>query len=352
MKSAHLRPSAPAAPWPSGRRKRPDARRALPPLEARDQESAGRGERVCGEFTPTPPRITFAIPAYNRPALLREALDSLMAQEGFDSFEVIVVDDLGLTQTEEMVRRYPAHRVALYRNGARLGAVENWNRCLALARTEWVSILHEDDRLYPWFTAQLAPRLRATIAAVCCRTVQGRAAPALPRPDPRGTRPARPGHFLKSGMTPFPGVLVNRRLALTLGGFDARWGGLADYEFWYRLACAGPVEVVQVVGAFYRVHDGQWTGEAWPQMLRAMHLLRLRIAREQFGGAAWARWMARFFTFRSALAYRRRFAGEPLVLKRTLGFEACPGMRLPSGFVWEALRLRARLNASPWEPVT
>ena len=68
-------------------------------------------------------------------------------------------------------------------------------------------------------------------------------------------------------MTPFPGVLIQRELALSLGGFNQRAGPLADYDFWYRLACAGRVEVVREVAAFYRVADGQWTERAWPTMI-------------------------------------------------------------------------------------
>src|SRR5258708_27275588 len=104
-------------------------------------------------------------------------------------------------------------------------------------------------------------------------------------------------------MPPFPGVLFPRDLALKLGGFDSRWGSLADYDFWYRLACAGRVEVVQQVAAFYRVSTGQWTEREWPAMLRRAHLLRLRMARQQFPDHPnRGLWLARFFTYRNALA--------------------------------------------------
>ena len=143
-------------------------------------------------------------------------------------------------------------------------------------------------------------------------------------------------------MSPFPGVMVRRSTALALGGFDPQWGPLADYEFWYRLACSGPVEVMRVRAAFYRVAPGQWTERAWTDMVRLTHLLRLRIAREQFAGSPRVgRWLARFFSFRNAEAYARRFGDRPESLRRALRLGSIPGARLPSGWVWRGVRWSA-----------
>ncbi len=146
-------------------------------------------------------------------------------------------------------------------------------------------------------------------------------------------------------MTPFPGVLMRRDVALRLGGFDERWGPVADYEFWYRLACAGRIEVVRGVGAFYRVAPGQWTERIWGRMLGLAHLLRLRIAREQFPGHRRAgRWLARFFTYRNACCYSVRFGARPAILRRCLSLGRVPLSRLPDGWVWEALKFASRLG--------
>jgi GT2 family glycosyltransferase len=152
-----------------------------------------------------------------------------------------------------------------------------------------------------------------------------------------------PHYFLKSSMTPFPGVLIRREVALRLGGFDERWGPLADYEFWYRLACAGPVEVVRAVGAFYRIAPGQWTDGEWGRMLALAHLLRLRIAREQFARAPRrGRWFARFFTSRNGRSYAERFPERPASLGRALRLGRIPFGGVPSGWAWQALKLLPR----------
>lgn len=286
------------------------------------------------------PLITFAIPAYSRPALLAEALRALAAQAGPDC-ELVVCDDGNRAETRQLAEAFPGGRY--FGHERPLGAVANWNECLARARGEWVTVLHEDDLLYPWYLDCVRPRLRPGLAAVCVRTVQGAAPPELARPaGAAGAWAYPPRFFLKSSMTPFPGVLLRRELAQRLGGFDPRWGGLADYEFWYRLACAGPVEVVRAEAAFYRVAPGQWTEREWKRMITLTHLLRLRIAREQFAGAPRrGRWLARFFTHRNAQAYARRFAERPASLQRALRLGRIPLASVPSGWVWQALKLSA-----------
>ncbi len=288
------------------------------------------------------PLITFGIPAYNRPQLLAETLASIAAQSAGADYEVIVCDDGGLPETAAVVARFPSGRFFFHRNPVRLGPVRNWNECLARARGRWVMILHEDDTLYPWYLATVLPRLRDGLTAVCTQVVAGPSVPdRVAPPGPAAARPYPPLYFIKSSMTPFPGVLFPRELGRRLGGFDENAGPLADYEFWYRLACTGRIEVVRTVGAFYRVADDQWTARAWPEMLRRTHLLRLRIAREQLRSRRTGRWLARFFTYRTALAYARRFPEKPAALARALRFKKIPFSGLPSGWVWQGLKFFA-----------
>ncbi|HVU33025.1 MAG TPA: glycosyltransferase [Opitutaceae bacterium] len=301
-------------------------------------------ERRPADGAAPAPVITIGIPCYNRPALLAEALASLAAQRGSGEFEVVVCDDGALPETREVVEHSAIAAIRYYVNRPALGPVRNWNRCIEVATAPWVTILHEDDLLYPWFLASVLPRLRSGISAVAVRCVQGSQPPVLSAPSshPR-VRTYAPVWFLKASMTPFPGVVFPRDLGRRLGGFDPREAGLADYAFWYELARHGRIETVRSPAAFYRVNEGQWTERAWPTMLRRAHLLRLRIAREQLGrGSRLGRWLARFYTARMARAYDRRFSEKPLILTRARRFERIPFSGIPSGWVWAFLKLLGR----------
>jgi len=300
------------------------------------------------------PLVTIAIPAYNRPELLAETLASIAAQTADVGLEVIVCDDGLLPETREAVERYRHLGFRYLPNTKRLGPVTNWNQCLRMARGEWVMVLHEDDTLYPWYLDCVLPRLWRGAVAVCTRTANGATAPALRRPRAAAaTLDYVPRYFLKSSMSPFPGVLIRRDAAMKLGGFDEAWGPIADYEFWYRLSCAGRIEVVGAVGAFYRVAPGQWTERIWKRMLRLTHLLRLRIAREQFPKTpALGRWAARFFTFRNARCYSKRFGPGASVLQRCIRMGSMPLASLPSGWVWRALKFASRPNRGHFDRQT
>lgn len=317
---------------------RAEALRPLPAAEAMPWPDFVRGGTVK-------PLFTVGIPAYRSPELLTEALANLAAQTGGDDFEVVICDDGGLAATRAVIEKSDLRNVRYYVNRPRLGAVANWNRCLQLAAGPWVTILHEDDLLYPWFFATVRPHLREGISAVAVRCTQADAPPPLEAPAQPSTgatiRTYAAAWFLKSSMTPFPGVVFPRELGLRLGGFDAREGGVADYAFWYALARAGRILTIDQTAAFYRITQGQWTEQAWPSMLRRSHLLRLRIARDQLPGSPrLGRWLARFYTGRMARAYSRRFSERPGALLRANRFRRIPFGWISSGWVWRFLQFK------------
>ncbi len=94
-------------------------------------------------------RITFAIPYYENLEFLRRAIDSVHRQT-ISEWELVVCDDSTAREpAEELVRSYGDARFMCFRNERNLGSAGNWNRCLELASTELVALLHGDDQLRP-----------------------------------------------------------------------------------------------------------------------------------------------------------------------------------------------------------
>ena len=121
---------------------------------ARDEDASSA--LVCGNPAAVPsPRITIAIPTFKRPDLLRRAIESVLsADHGTFPFDVIVVDNdpsPGPTETSELIGSYRDNRLLHYRNSRNLGMFGNLNRCISLARGEWIAILHDDDMLLPTY---------------------------------------------------------------------------------------------------------------------------------------------------------------------------------------------------------
>jgi GT2 family glycosyltransferase len=101
------------------------------------------------------PRVSICIPAYARPTELREALESVVAQD-FPDFEVVVGDDSG--QLEPVARAVGDPRIRYFRNPERLGMAGNWNSVLDRSRGELIGLLMDDDQLLPGFVRKVVER--------------------------------------------------------------------------------------------------------------------------------------------------------------------------------------------------
>jgi glycosyltransferase involved in cell wall biosynthesis len=94
----------------------------------------------------TEPTVSVIIPTYNRAALVREAIDSVLGQT-FDDFEVIVVDD-GSSDTTATAAQVDDPRVR-YVCQVHAGRSAARNRGLDAARGQYVAFLDDDDLYLP-----------------------------------------------------------------------------------------------------------------------------------------------------------------------------------------------------------
>ena len=202
-----------------------------------------------------PPRWTVAIPTYQGARHLAEALRGILTQEvGGSPIDLLIIDDRSDDETLAVVRAEAGDRARVEVNGERLGLAGNWNRCVALARTPWVAIFHQDDVMLPGHLAAHAEAARAnpTLGLICG------AAGVI---DEEG-RPVPTSVVGRGGLGPadrtFPaGALVNE-LAVgnpircstvsirseahaAAGGFDPSYRYVVDWEFWLRLSRSWPV---------------------------------------------------------------------------------------------------------------
>jgi glycosyltransferase involved in cell wall biosynthesis len=94
------------------------------------------------------PAATIAMVTYNSARFLREAIDSVLAQD-FTDFELLICDDGSRDATWEIIQSYDDPRIRAVRNEVNVGEYRNRNRALALARGRYLMYLDGDDVLYP-----------------------------------------------------------------------------------------------------------------------------------------------------------------------------------------------------------
>lgn len=124
------------------------------------------------------PRVTIAIPFFSKTDLLLKAIGSVRAQT-LDAWQLIVCDDAGPEpEAQAAVDALGDPRIRYLRNPENLGLAGNWNRCLALAGTELVVLLHADDEIEPDYVEKMlafADQDPSASAYFCLATVIDRA---------------------------------------------------------------------------------------------------------------------------------------------------------------------------------
>lgn len=99
------------------------------------------------------PLVSILIPTYNRPLLLKEALNSVLDQT-YQNIEIIICDDSTNDSTQTMLAPIlKEHKnIRFYKNEERLGkgtGLENGQRCLEFSNGEIVGFLMDDDKFSP-----------------------------------------------------------------------------------------------------------------------------------------------------------------------------------------------------------
>jgi len=200
------------------------------------------------------PRITVALPTCNGEAHLAEALAGVLAQQG-PAFDLLVCDDRSDDRTVPLVREIAGDRARVEVNPERLGLAGNWNRAIALSRTPWVAVFHQDDVMRPG-------DLAARVEAIERPGADGRGLIAGPADviDEQG-RPVPPSVVEPGGLSgPFDGrfidfapgglasrlasanllrcsaVTTSRRAHEAVGGFDPGYRYVVDWDFWLRVS--------------------------------------------------------------------------------------------------------------------
>jgi glycosyltransferase involved in cell wall biosynthesis len=104
-----------------------------------------------------PPLVSVVLTTYNRSALVRPAIESVLGQT-FGDFELIVVDDRSTDDTADVVGRIADPRLSLLRHEENLGLAAARRSGTERARGRFVCFLDDDDE---WRRDKLAAQLAA-----------------------------------------------------------------------------------------------------------------------------------------------------------------------------------------------
>ncbi len=104
------------------------------------------------------PKVTVAIPTYNRSQWLGRAIQSVLSQS-FSDFEIIVLDNASSDDTQAVAANFVDRRVHYVCNEHNLGMIGNWNRAIELATGSYLVIFGDDDSMLSEFLSSSVPVL-------------------------------------------------------------------------------------------------------------------------------------------------------------------------------------------------
>jgi glycosyltransferase involved in cell wall biosynthesis len=103
--------------------------------------------------------ITICIPTYKRCQYLKDAIESVVNQDTTVPYKIIVVDndpDFNNKENINIVKYFMTNKLSYYKNKENLSMFGNMNRCIFLANTLWVALLHDDDLLMKDYVEEIS----------------------------------------------------------------------------------------------------------------------------------------------------------------------------------------------------
>lgn len=299
-----------------------------------------------------PVKVDVGIPAYKRPHLLVEAIESVLGQTLGD-FRLTVSDNgPGGGEVEDAVGRYLYDPRVRYVATGGVPQHANMTSLIQTGEAPYVALLHDDDVWQPEFLQRHVDFLEAhpECGAVFSNSYEieehGRRTRDRVLPLKEGVYSSE--QFLSvlyEGNPVAPPTLLVRRSAYAAVGpyFTPDLRRYFDYEMLFRLAARFPVGYLDVRDAGYRLHGGSVTsssrlfGEEHLQSLdRAEEIVRTELPHFRFDPEARAR-IRSFYALRASMDVleegRPRHAVSHLVTAARLRPQAIVNPRFAVGIV-------------------
>ena len=252
------------------------------------------------------PRVSVVMATYNHAAFVKEAIDSVLRQQGVD-FEFLIADDGSSDDTRAVVAAIEDHRISFFPNPVNRGACTVLNELVERTRGEYVALINSDDAWYPdklryqVDVLDRDPNLGATFGRVTFFDRDGRSLnkQALPfgavfDQDNRSSAQWLRRFFDGGNCICHPTMLIRRSCYDQLGLYSNRLRQLPDYDMWIRLVKRYELHVSERNLIKFRILPGESaSSQTTTNLIRAINEHYL-IADTFFDGVERAQMIAGF----------------------------------------------------------
>ncbi len=246
-------------PWFRNRSTTPDL---LPlPWELRSRATGEPLSAVTQQVART--RVSVVVPARNRPAMLKEAIGSIMRQTKPASEIIIVLSDASVECTA--VAHDLAHRSELkVVTISEPNLAKARNAGIAIATGDWIAYLDDDDIWTPEkLDRQLTAAYLLDVGVVSCDFSFFNENGDLPdhglKSVPKGISLAEAlilGNYVSGGSA----AIVRADILKRVDGFDERLPACEDLDLWRRIVWKNTIAILSDKLVRIRRHEGQMSG--------------------------------------------------------------------------------------------
>ena len=279
------------------------------------------------------PTISVIIPTYNGAALVRETIDSVLAQS-YEAFEIVVVDDCSKDDTVAVLSAIDDRRLRILTTPHNLGPVGARNLAVAHARGQYFAALDQDDLCHPMRFARQVGFLEANpgVAAVGTATRTLTASRLQPGRYPARTSPGFMRWLLHAhNPLVWSSMMIRGSAARQLQPFSRlEYQFAEDYDLYHRLAELGDIARLDEVLLTYRSH-----GAGASQRYRARMSSSAKAVLER----VYAPWLGDAAERYARLMVTHIAAGEPVASEEDL-----QGLTAAMRAVDNAFQTRHRLS--------
>lgn len=221
---------------------------------------------VAGNYSDS--EFTIAIPLYGYAVFLEDTFKSIKNSFILDFKVQIVISDTKLSNEDDskiidLAARYFGSNFVYLKSIDRLSQYDNFNRCIELAHTDYVAMIHNDDLLSPdyfRFAKNIIYALDEQVGMICGKRI------TFTKDMPIIGRQKFSYHCLKKidiaingiSLTGIPscGTIFNKDIFLKFGGFDKTFNASGDAFLGAKMLLNNyKVLMTNNVTGFYRIGD-------------------------------------------------------------------------------------------------
>ncbi|RJP75611.1 MAG: glycosyltransferase family 2 protein [Desulfobacteraceae bacterium] len=204
------------------------------------------------------PLVSVVIPTHNRSELLKRAVQSVLSQTWQD-FEIIVVSDGSIDNTQETVASFQDDRIRFLHHPVSKGASAARNTGMKAAKSQYIAFLDDDDEWTPDKLELQMPVIinsepRVGLVYAWMEYFDKDKSIGIHAPLRRGY--VLPDMLDKQAIGGCPTVIIKKEVLNVVGGFDEELMRGNDGDFFRRVSKYFEVDYVPLVLARIHVNHG------------------------------------------------------------------------------------------------